>query len=44
MLMYNVIQYSDIYSKTSGRLWQYYKDEPALDSTNNIFDFLADKK
>ena len=43
MLMYNLIQYSDIYSKTSGRLWQYYKDEPALDSTNNIIDFLADK-
>ena len=28
MLMYNVIEYSDNYSKTSGSLSQYYKDEP----------------
>ena len=27
MPMYNLIEYSDIYSKTSGSLWQYYKDE-----------------
>ena len=26
--MYNLIKYSDNYSKTSGCLWQYYKDEP----------------
>ena len=26
MPMYNVIKYSDNYSKTSGSLWQYYKD------------------
>ena len=26
--MYNLIEYSDNYSKTSGRLWQYYNDEP----------------
>ena len=26
--MYNLIEYSDNYSKTSGSLWQYYKDEP----------------
>ena len=26
MSMYNLIEYSDNYSKTSGRLWQYYKD------------------
>ena len=25
--MYNLIEYSDNYSKTSGSLWQYYKDE-----------------
>ena len=24
--MYNLKQYSDIYSKTSGNLWQYYRD------------------
>ena len=29
MPMYNLIEYSDNYSKTSGRLWQYYcKDGP----------------
>ena len=28
MPIYNLIEYSDNYSKTSGSLWQYYKDEP----------------
>ena len=28
MPMYNLIEYSDNYSKTSEGLWQYYKDEP----------------
>ena len=28
MPMSNLIEYSDNYSKTSGGLWQYYKDEP----------------
>ena len=32
MPMYNLIEYSDSYSKTSGSLWQYYKDNP----NNNI--------
>ena len=27
--MYSLIKYSDNYSKTSGSLWQYYRDEPA---------------
>ena len=26
--MYNLIEYSDNYSKPSGCLWQYYRDEP----------------
>ena len=26
--MYNFIEYSDDYSKTSRSLWQYYKNEP----------------
>ena len=30
--MYNLIEYSDSYSKTSGSLWQYYKD----DSNDNL--------
>ena len=33
--MYNLIEYSDSYSKTSGSLWQYYKDEP----NDNITQF-----
>ena len=28
MLMYNLIEYNDNCSKTSGSLWQYYRDEP----------------
>ena len=28
MPMCNLIEYSDNYSKTSGSLWQYYKDDP----------------
>ena len=32
--MYNLIEYSDNYSKTSGSLYQYYKDDP----NNNIID------
>ena len=26
--MYNLIEYSNNYSKTSASLWQYYKDDP----------------
>ena len=39
MPMYNLIEYSDAYSKTSAILWQYYRDEPALDANNEIIDF-----
>ena len=28
MPMYHLTEYSDNYSKTSGSLWQYCKDEP----------------
>ena len=41
MPMYDLIEYSDAYLKTSGSLWQYYRDEPALDS-GNVIDFLED--
>ena len=34
MPMYNLIEYSDNYSKASGSLWQYYKDDP----NDNIAD------
>ena len=39
MSMYNLIEYSDAYLKTSGGLWQYYRDELALDTNDNIIDF-----
>ena len=34
MPMYNLIEYSENYSKASGSLWQYYKDDP----NNNLTD------
>ena len=39
MPRYNLIDYSDNYSKTSGSLWQYYREEPALDNNDNIVNF-----
>ena len=39
MPMYNLIEYSDNYSKTSGSLWLYTKDIPAVDNNNAIVDF-----
>ena len=33
--MYNLIEYTDNYSKTSGNLWQYYKDEPNYNLTDS---------
>ena len=36
MPLYNLIEYSDNYAKTSGSLWKYYRDEPN--------DNLADSK
>ena len=42
MPMYNLIEYSDVFSATLGRLRQCYRDEPALDNNNNIIDFPAD--
>ena len=35
MSIYNLIKYSDNYSKTSGSLWQYYKDDPNNNSLNS---------
>ena len=31
------------YSKTSGSLWKYYNDEPALENNNKVIDFPANK-
>ena len=39
MPMYNLIEYSDNYSKISGSLWQYFKDIPGLNNDNAIVDF-----
>ena len=41
MPMYNLIEYSDAYSKTSGNLWQYYRDEPATGDNVNVILFPA---
>ena len=43
MPIYNLIDYSDAYSKTSGTVWQYYRDEPALNVNGEIIDFPANK-
>ena len=39
MPMYNLIEYSDNYSKMSVSLWQYCKDVPAVNNNNAIVDF-----
>ena len=36
---YTFKEYSDIYSKTSGSLSQYYEDEPGLTAAGNIDNF-----
>ena len=39
MPMYNIIEYSNNYSKTPGSLWQYCKEIPAVNNNGNIVDF-----
>ena len=39
MPMYNLIEYSDNYAKTTGSLWQYCKDIPALNANDEIIAF-----
>ena len=39
MSMYNLLEYSDNYSKTSGSLWQYCKDILAVINNNAIVNF-----
>ena len=41
MPRYKLIKYSDAYLKTSESLWQYYRDELALDNNDNIIGFSA---
>ena len=40
--MYNLIGHGNNYSKTSETLLQYYRDESALNNTDDIIDFLND--
>ena len=37
--MYKLIEYSNNYSKTSGSLWKYCKDIPAVNNNCNIVEF-----
>ena len=39
MPMYNLIEYSDNYAKTTGSLWQYCKDIPAPNANDEIIVF-----
>ena len=39
MIMYNLIEYSDNYSKTPGSFQKYYKDDP----NDNLADFELSK-
>ena len=41
MPMYNLTEYSDLYSKTQRSLQQFYRDKSALHSTKNFIDFTA---
>ena len=36
MPMYNLLEYSKNYRKTSGSLWNYYRDEPNTGAVGNI--------
>ena len=38
MTMYNLVEYSDNYSKTPGSLWQYYTNEPFINNNGAIID------
>ena len=42
MPMYDLIEYSDAYSKTSWSLRQHYRDETALNAIDEIIHFPAD--
>ena len=41
MSIYNLIEYSDNYAKTTESLWQYCKDIPARNNNNEITEFTA---
>ena len=39
MLMYNLLEYSKNYRKTTGSLWNYYRDEPSDPRSSNSESF-----
>ena len=41
MLMYNLIEYRDNNSKTSGSLWQQYREKPTLTNAGAAVNFLG---
>ena len=41
MPMYNLIEYSDNYAKSTGSLWQYCKDIPARNNNDEVIEFTA---
>ena len=42
MPVYNLLKYSDNYLKISRILWQYCRNEPAVNDNDGIIDFTAD--
>ena len=42
MNLYNLVEYSDNYSDTSGSLFQFKRDEPPLNDAGNIDNVTAD--
>ena len=44
MPMYNLIEYSDNYVKTTGSLWQYFRDEPVDDDIEDSKSFKSKSK
>ena len=39
MPMYNLLEYGKNYQKTTGSLWNYYRDEPNSDTDNNEVNY-----
>ena len=44
MPMYNLIEYSKNYSKTTGILWNYHRDEPNIGAERDINCSIKDSK
>ena len=42
MPMYNLIDYSDNYSDTSGSLWQFKRDEQRIDNNGAFINLTAE--